>query len=172
MTGAPLRTLAALNWICHGVLALGLTAPCMTVVSRMGGATGLAERVGLLPPPRTYSILSGIGALFEHGDAALGMLLGLFSVVFPVAKLVIARLALGRLAAGGPPGRLAGAAAAAGKYSMADVFVIALVVTASKTFPGGSRVELEWGTFCFAAAALLSMIVSTAVSRAARVRPS
>jgi paraquat-inducible protein A len=157
------RSWSLLNWVCHGVLAVGLTAPCMTIVSRMGEATDLVRELGLLAEPESYSVLTGIGALFNNGDIAIGVLLSVFSVLFPFAKLVVVRLTLGPA---GVPRRLLAVTAILSKYSMTDVFVIALLVIASKTLPGGSEIRLEWGTLAFATAALLSMILISAVNRA------
>jgi len=164
---ARARWLAALNWLCHALLAIGLAAPCMTFVSRMGGATEVARAAGLLPEPATYSVLTGIRTLFENGDVAIGAVLLVFSVVFPVSKLIVVRLALQAAARGDAPPALLRAISAASKYSMVDVFVVALLVVASKSMPGGSRVELEWGTYAFGAAALLS----TALTASARAAP-
>jgi uncharacterized paraquat-inducible protein A len=48
---------------------------------------------------------------------------------------------------------------------MVDVFVVALLVVTSKSYPGGTTVEIEWGIFAFAGAALLSMLVGAGVTR-------
>lgn len=166
MTGA-LRTWSVLNWLCHGILAMGLTAPCMTIVARMGEATDIAQELGFLPEPESYSVLSGILALFDNGDIAIGILLLVFSVLFPVTKLIAVRLTLRVVPGGQAPHRLLSVIAILSKYSMIDVFVIALLVIASKTLPGGSEINLRWGTFAFAAAALLSMYLISAVKKAA-----
>lgn len=174
MTGGPpepagrgVGRLAALNWLCHGVLAVGLVAPTMTFVSRMGEATDVARAAGLIPDPKTYSVLSGILALFEDGDVGIGCALLAFSVLFPVAKLIAVRLTLQGATRRAVPPRVLKAVAVLSKYSMVDVFVIALLVVASKTMPGGSRIELEWGLFAFGAAALLSMGLTSAVRKTA-----
>ena len=160
------QPLAALNWLCHGALAVGLMAPCMTFVARLGSATDAARFVGLVPQPESYSVLSGILALLEGGDLVIGLVLLTFSVLFPVAKLVVVRLAL-QGAAGGPvPRGLLTVMATIGKYSMVDVFAIALLVVASKTMAGGSRIDLEWGAIAFGSAALLSMYLTSAVKKA------
>lgn len=156
---------STLNWLCHGFLAVGLTAPCMTIVTRMGEATELAHDMGLLPSPESYSVLRGIIALFDNGDLAIGILLLVFSVLFPVTKLIVVRLTL-KVDPAAAPHRLLSFIAVLSKYSMIDVFVIALMVIASKTLPGGSEIDLEWGTIAFATAALLSMYLVSAVKKA------
>jgi paraquat-inducible protein A len=149
------------------MLAVGLVAPCMTFVSRMGGATEVARAAGLIPEPATYSVLSGILTLFEGGDLGIGCVLLAFSVLFPIAKLIAVRLVLQSATRRAVSPQLLRGVAALSKYSMVDVFVVALLVVASKTMPGGSRIDLEWGLFAFGAAALLSMGLTSAVRRTA-----
>ena len=62
-------------------------------------------------------------------------------------------------------------AVAVGKYSMVDVFVVALLVVAAQTLPGGTTIELRWGAYAFAAAALLAIPVSARVARIAAAPP-
>ena len=148
--------LALLNWTGHVLLGLGLFGPCMTVTPRMEPVQGLANWLGLVGGPKTYSIVSGVRALLNGGNVGIGLVLLFFSVLFPVAKLVALRVCI----ADARLGRSHALAARFGKYSMVDVFVIALLVVTSKSYPGGTTVEIEWGIFAFAAAALLSMLVS------------
>lgn len=168
--GARRARLVAWNWLCHALLALGLVAPCMTFSIGLGEATDLARDAGLIHGPQTYSVLSGILALLEHGNLPVGGLLLCFSVLFPISKLIVVRLVLQESTRGAVSERLVHAIAILSKYSMVDVFVIALLVVASKTAPGSS-VSLHWGTFAFAAAALLSMGLTTAVKRFAAPPP-
>lgn len=169
MTGTPRswKPWSVLNWLCHGILALGLTAPCMTIVARMDELTDIAKDLGMLPEPESYSVLQGIIALFDTGDIAIGILLLVFSVIFPIVKLIAVRLTLRVGPGGAVPHRLLSVIAILSKYSMIDVFVIALLVIASKTLPGGSEINLRWGTLAFAVAALLSMYLISAVKKAA-----
>ena len=160
-----LLVLDLLNWAGHGLLALGLCGPCMTVVPRMGAVEGLARWLGLLREPETYSILSGIGKLLAGDGLFVGIVLLVFSVVFPVAKLIVLRVCIAQMRHGNATGVAHRLATRYAKYSMVDVFVIALVVVASRSFPGGTTVELRWGTYAFAAAALLSVGVSAALGR-------
>ena len=101
-----MRAWAALNWLCHAALAVGLVAPCMTFVTRMGDVTDLAREAGLLPGPESYSVLSGILALLQGGSVPVGLLLLVFSVLFPVTKLVVVRLTLRVARGGAAPHRL------------------------------------------------------------------
>lgn len=153
--------LALVNWAGHVLLGLGLFGPCMTVTPRIESLQGLGKWLGLVGEPETYSIVSGVLALLRGGNVWIGVVLLLFSILFPVAKLVALRVCM----ADARSGRSHALAARFGKYSMVDVFVVALLVVTSKSYPGGTTVEIEWGIFAFAAAALLSMLVATAVGR-------
>lgn len=147
-----MNRLALLNWTGHVLLGIGLFGPCMTVTPRMEPVQGLAEWLGLVGEAKTYSIVSGVLALLRGGNVVIGLVLLFFSVLFPVAKLVALRVCI----ADARLGRSHALAARFGKYSMVDVFVIALLVVASKSYPGGTTVDIEWGIFAFGAAALLS----------------
>lgn len=82
----------------------------------------------------TYSILDGIALLIRQGDVLIAMFVIAFSVVAPVAKNMVL-LALWWRWRGGTPvsHRLPGLLEAVGKWSMLDVFVVALLVFAAKT---------------------------------------
>ncbi|MFQ5844487.1 MAG: paraquat-inducible protein A [Planctomycetota bacterium] len=165
-----LRTLARLNWTGHGLLALGLVAPCMTVTPRMGPQTGVAKWLGLVGDPETYSILSGV-VEFLQGNVPIGALLLVFSVLFPVTKLIVFRMAIADARSGNPIAPALRVVTTLGKFSMVDVFVIALLVVASRSFPGGTSVDLLWGAYAFAAAALLSIVVGIGLTRLSK-RPA
>lgn len=160
------RALPALNWLCHLLLGLGLVAPCLTLEKHVGPVPdSWARWMGLIDGPTTFSIGSTIVKLFDQGEALIGAVILLFSVIFPTAKLIVTRLALKAAAKGEHPAKLFHLAAAVSKFSMVDVFVIALMVVVGKAMPGGSRMLLEWGTYAFAAAALLSTVVMALTKR-------
>lgn len=130
----------------------------------MRPVTGVARWLGLVDDPREHSVLGAILKLFTRGHAGIGLLLLIFSVLFPIAKLVLLRAALAD-ARSGKTSRVDRVAAALGKYSMVDVFVIALLVVASQSFPGGTTIEVRWGAYAFAGAALLSTAVGAGLAR-------
>jgi paraquat-inducible protein A len=127
-----------------GLLALGWLAPMMTV-----------KRLFLFE--ERISIIDGLITLVEHGEWALFLIVVVFSVLFPAAKLALSyRLWLSgdvrdprfeaRLK------RIEGL----GKWSMLDVFLVALAVAAIK-ISVIADVHLHWGLYAFAAGILLSM---------------
>lgn len=154
-----MRVRAAI-WAAHVLLGIGLCAPCMTVTPRAGPLEGLGRWLGLVGEPKTYSVVTGVLRLLGGGNVAVGVILLVFSVLFPIAKLVILRAA--------SHGGAHDLAARFGRYSMADVFVLALMVVVSKSFPGGTTVEVRWGAYAFAAAALLCLILAARVSAPSR----
>jgi paraquat-inducible protein A len=142
---------------CGICLGVGLAAPCITITPRLGEFTGI---IGFLKPsslePKTFSVVGSIVTLFREGEVLVATVIFLFSVIFPLAKLlVLAQFALA------PEGKKHGRATLEwfGKYSMVDVFVVALVVLAVKNLPGGSLVRLRYGIVAFGTAAVLSMFL-------------
>ncbi len=99
-----------------------------------------------------YSILGAVAALAGDGDWFLALVIGAFSVAFPIAKLAFAGWTW---ISGRTGGRMVAAMGAVSKYSMLDVFIVALTVmildgrllTSASAGPG---------IFCFAASVLLS----------------
>jgi hypothetical protein len=165
------RRLSILVWANHLLLGAGLLAPCMTVTPHLGSLDDLARWLGLVDAPKTYSVATGILQLLSAGSVAVGIVLLLFSALFPVAKLVVLRAALADACRGRPAGRAHDLAARFGRYSMADVFVLALVVVVSKSFPGGTTVDIRWGAFAFAGAALLSLVLGVRAARLTEPSP-
>jgi paraquat-inducible protein A len=84
----------------------------------------------------------------------------LFSVVFPIWKLGVYFMATARRARGLDTGASVRWVNQLGKWSMLDVFVLAVLVVAIKGLPGGSRVAIEWGAAAFCASVLLSIYIS------------
>ena len=150
------------------LLGLGLSGPTLTIYPRAGEYTWVIE---FLSPeelvPTTYSILGVIGKLLDGGDLFLGVILGLFSVVFPITKLGLYWVAAG---CGSDVGRASGLLRwthRAGKFSMAEVFAPALMVVVVKTLPGGSTASVEWGAYVFVASILGAIFVSFALDKTA-----
>ena len=162
ISGAPvrLRVVGVLLVLAAVLLGVGLCGPAMTIVPGFGQLEGW---VRLFVPEdftraQTFSVVSGIVALWRHGDPGIAALLGAFSVAFPVVKLAVLGYGRGKVAAGGRTGWAFDLAHHAGKFSMLDVAVIAVLVVAVKGMPGGTAVLPGWGLWAFAASVLLSMV--------------
>lgn len=135
------------------VLVAGLFAPVATLDQ-------------LFLDPDTYSIIGSIANLLSRGDILLALLIGSFSVLFPIFKYcmlllltvnpprqnrVKQRLHLLRLL---------------GKWSMLDVFVTAITFGAAN-LGVLSEIEIHWGIYLYGTGVFVSMLVALAMSWAA-----
>jgi len=141
------------------LLGLGLVAPAFTITTDFGRWDGW---IRLLDPEsdaerhQTFGLVGGIVRLIREGSVGIGVVLIAFTVVFPTLKLALLAFANERPAPG-----LAGAIARhAGKFSMLDVLVLAMLVIAIKGLPGGSELALRHGVWAFAGSVLLSLVAS------------
>jgi paraquat-inducible protein A len=132
------------------VLAFAIFQPFMSVVK-----LGQAE---------TYSLVGGIAQLWEHGEQALALIIGGFSLVFPLVKNALLVAATTRLLPLTAAHRrsLHAFAAKTGKYSMLDVFVVAIIVVVVK-LGDSTEVAVRSGLFLFCLAIALSMAASAFV---------
>lgn len=135
-----------LGAVCLALLAVGLTSPLLRV-----------ER--LLPPAETYSVLSGAVKFLRTGRWPLGLLVLLFSAIFPIVKLLLLVWAwvwpmsdLQREPVVEWVDRL-------GKWSMLDIYV-ALFTVGAVQLGMLADAEIRWGVYAFGAAILLSMAAS------------
>ena len=139
----------------------GIFTPCFTMIPKLGD--GIMEEVARnflsddLRPQR-FSLAGGMLHLFQSGDLLIASLIRLFTILFPLAKLAVLFTIIHAQAATVP--KLLAILAHLGKWSMLDVFVIALIVISFKNFPGGSRVEIHSGLYIFATSVLLSMLAA------------
>ncbi len=126
----------------------GLFLPVLEV-SRFGGVT-------------EYSILDGIVALWRGGNLGVALVILVFSVIFPLAKLAAILFAsLGPEPSAGRR-RLAGLALTLGKYSMLDVFVVALLILVFK-LGGMIEARVAGGLYLFVLAIALTTLANLLV---------
>ncbi len=130
-----------------GLLAYGLQAPILTL-----------EKFYVFS--NTVSLLSALQTLAEQAEWGLFALVGTFSVVFPVAKILLLALIWNLDSAqGAAHQRHLDWMNRYGKWSMLDVFVVALLVVSVKLGAlAAARVEI--GIYAFAAAVVLTMLLS------------
>lgn len=109
---------------------------------------------------KTYSIIDGVLGFWSDGRYFLFVLVFLFSVVLPLGKVLIGIWAwLATASAGSPAGRLLRAAAWASRWSMLDVFIVALLVVALE----GSLLttaDIHAGLVLFAAGVVVSTVAT------------
>ena len=138
------------------------------------GASALLVLVGLVIPAFTFdtivsfekevSILGGAVAAIRSEDRLIGVVVILFSAVFPTAKLIgLARLVVqGDESAGGIMWL-----ELLGKWSMLDVFVVTTLIGAAR-LRFISDVHANKGVFVFAAGILLSLVITTILAERRR----
>ncbi len=145
---APILLLAA-----GPLLALGWLLPIMTVTS-----------FWLLTSE--HSVLGGLLTFVRDGEWLLAFAIAAFAVVFPLAKIAIGFWAWARPTAAA---RSLEIAHGVSKWSMLDVFVIALVVLTAKSSVVADA-AVGPGAWCFAGAALASTLALAALARRERLR--
>ena len=108
----------------------------------------------------TYSIIDGVFGFWADGRYGLFALVFPFSVVLPLGKVLIGLWAWLAAAPGGTlPERMLRAAAWASRWSMLDVFIVALLVVALE----GSLLttaDIHAGLVLFAAGVVVSTIAT------------
>lgn len=164
MTGRRKTDTAPWRWlipglliVCVVLLGFGVTMPIM-----------LTDQLG--SDPRTYSIIDGISKLIAQGKPLIAVLVLIFSVVFPPAKLMLMTwLWFWRLDRDMQHSAL-WALHFLGKWSMLDVFVVAVVATAADL---GilSTFTARGGAMVFAAAIAMSMLLSYLIMWRLRALP-
>lgn len=115
----------------------------------------------------SYSVWEGVKALWQEHELALATILFFFSIVFPVIKLVgLAVIWLWKLPEDNRA-RLLHWLGLLGKWSMLDVFVVAILIVLVKLGPM-ARVEPRVGVYVFSAAILCSMLTTVYVDGLAK----
>lgn len=132
---------------------VGLFAPMMT----------LHKGVWIFKEESTYSILGGIMDLSANGNTWIAVLISVFSIVFPFLKIVLLSWAW-LTKKQRQFRRIVALVGIVGKWSMLDVFVVALLVVLVKV---GDlvTVEVRWGLFSFCISVLLGLCASWLTSR-------
>jgi paraquat-inducible protein A len=133
------------------LLGLGLFLPVLTIKQ-------------LILIQNTFSIFTGIIVLHREGHYGLAVIVFFFSVVFPIAKLVALLLIWMFKATEARRKRLIHWLKILGKWSMLDVFVVAVVIVAAK-MAAFATAEPRLGIYIFAFAIFLSMIATTQVDK-------
>ncbi len=140
----PDRLLGLFFLAVSALLVAGWTLPIMTVHKLVF----FAEKI---------SILEGAAELWDSENYVLGAVVVVFSVVFPSLKMLVAlTLWYGADARGPDLARLLGWLETFGRWSMLDVFVVALTIVAIEVSII-SEVTTHAGLYVFTAAVVLSM---------------
>lgn len=99
------------------------------------------------------SLIDLVGALFADGDIGLALIVGLFSIVFPIAKLI--GLGIQMLSRKRDFGHLHALMRHVSKWSMMDVMLVAIVIFAAKT-SGIANAVSQPGLWFYAASTIIA----------------
>jgi len=114
-----------------------------------------------------YSVIAGVHGLWEQGQYALAIILFFFSIVFPLFKLAMLSFIWFIRLAERKRQAVLHWLGILGKWSMLDVFVVAILIVLVKLGPL-AKVQPQRGVYWFAAAIFLSMITSMYVDSLAQ----
>ncbi len=143
-----------LTLLSAGLLATGLSMPVLTVRKLWEAAT--------------FSIWTGILNMWHEKEHFLAIIVFFFSIVFPIAKLMILLLTWFIDMKTRDRKQLLHFLGLLGKWSMLDVFVTAVILVSLKLGALASA-EVETGLYVFAASVLLAMFVTGQQNKLARV---
>ncbi len=143
-------------------LGLGIMLPVMRIDANGGGIKGFIMAF-ITPGPSSYSILSSVWTLIKNGvvlDILLASIIFIFSVVFPILKLGVFyhKLNDGKLNKG-----ISALVHKWGRFSMLDVYIVAILILTIRTLPGGAQIKPSWGIVLFTISVLLSLYISTRI---------
>ena len=109
------------------------------------------------------SLAMAIVQLFEHGEWLLAGIVAVFSVVFPIIKTLFTLVLVSFSNSQVTPKQLR-FLAQLGKWSMLDVFIVALIVTAAK-LGALAEAEVQYGLYLLFASTLLNLCISVFLER-------
>ena len=137
-----------------------LLAACLLLTGLLSPVITLTKFVLI---ENTFSVLSGVIELLKEGKLFLFLLIAGFSIVLPVLKLwILYRLVSKSAAMEKSVRKLLHWMHLYGKWSMLDVFVVAILVVAVK-LGAIADVEMRFGLYAFAASILLTMYVTSSI---------
>jgi uncharacterized paraquat-inducible protein A len=144
-----------------------LSLPLFSITPGAGEWTGWIRMIHPADMATVHqTVLAGIQTLWTEGSPGLAILLSLFCLFLPIFKFsVLWGEVYGMDLQGTFWGRLCKITA---PYAMVEVFVVGILVIAIKGLPGGTRIEVEPGAWCFAASVLLSLVAVQLLGRPAR----
>ncbi len=115
----------------------------------------------------SYSVWAGVIELWKQNELALALILFFFSIVFPVVKLLGLTLLWFERLPEERRARLLHWLGLLGKWSMLDVFVVAILIVLVKLGPL-AKIEPRVGVYVFTAAIGCSMLTTMYVDWLAR----
>ena len=142
---------------------VGFMAGLATLLLTVGIFAPIITLEKLLIVRNTFSIASGVVGLLKDGQLFLFLIVGGFSIALPMLKLaVLMRILHVDLNQGTRLRTYIRWMHAYGKWSMLDVFVVAILVVSVKLGALAS-VQMHYGLYVFAAAVVLTMFATARV---------
>jgi len=165
---SPVRRAAALGWhlniIASCAFVVGIVAPVLTVVAH-ADVPVLGE---VVLHHTSKSVVSTVHDLAIGGNVPLAAAVALFSLALPVLKIILLIAVLAPFTRV-LRGRALALLQAVGKWSMADVFVVALLIAVLALDKDAySRAEVGLGLYFFLAYCVLSLLATQCAARALR----
>lgn len=139
------------------ILLIGLSLPLITV----------EKTVFWRHWQNNYSVYTGVVELAKQGDILLALVIFFFSIVFPFAKLLSLSLIWFRKLTDEERSITLHWLGILGKWSMLDVFAVAILVVAAK-LRGLTEIQPQVGVYVFGLAIILSMLSTVQIDRLAR----
>ncbi len=162
---AARRALRELHHVGHAI-AVPLALVASAALLMTGLSLPLMDAQQMIFWKSSYSVWAGIVALWHANELLLATILFFFSIVFPIVKLTaLATIWFARLA-GERREWLLHWLGILGKWSMLDVFVVAILIVLVKLGPM-AKVEPRVGVYVFAAAIIASMLTTSYITRLA-----
>lgn len=118
------------------------------------------EMKELIFKKNTFSILTGIQSLYEEKYYFLAGIIFVFSIIFPIIKLCMLTVVWLAPLTVRARGACVGYLEVAGKWSMLDVFVVALMIIITRT-SGLIDAKPLPGIYWFAGSVILAMLTSS-----------
>ena len=128
------------------VFIIGIQAPILTLTK-------------LIFMHNTFSVLSGITQLARDGQYTLFVIITVFTLVVPCLKISVLVAAWNTPWKEQPQQRMLEWLSILGKWSMLDVFVVAVLIATVKLGPIAT-IEVHYGLYVFAASVILIMIIT------------
>ncbi len=142
-----LRVLIALSIV---FLIIGLLAPIFTISK-------------LVIIQNSFSIIGGVLKLIEEQQWFLFLIITTFSIILPIVKIIVLSLLVShKIDSSVKNKKYLHWIHQIGKWSMLDVFVIAILIVGVKLGPI-VNIEMEFGLYAFAISVLLVMIITSQI---------
>ena len=112
----------------------------------------------------TFSVITGIINLFHEGHIVLGIVIVLFSVIFPIGKLIALSLIWFQNVSAEKKALYIKWLEILGKWSMLDVFCVAVTVVITQ-ISHLAKAEARIGIYFFGASIILTMITTARIGK-------